>query len=135
VRWTLHPGRGIDTDSAVSAGGASAQFTFTVPRWGRRETGTVQAVLHDRWRIAEGTLSLSLPPVDCYPHPAVQRTRVVLSRLLRRQAKVLAVGACLLALGAGAAMLPATGQGAGSSLLRVLAAAAVTAAAALVLPA
>jgi hypothetical protein len=56
-------------------------------------------------------------------------------RLLRRQAKVLTAGACLLALGAGAAMLPAAGPGAGSALLRVLAAAAVIAAAALVLPA
>ena len=56
-------------------------------------------------------------------------------RLLRRQAKVLLAGACLLALGAGFAMLPATGAGAGSALLRVLAAVAVVAAAALVLPA
>jgi hypothetical protein len=55
-------------------------------------------------------------------------------RLLRRQAKVLLAGACLLALGAGFAMLPATGAGAGSGLLRVLAAVAVVAAAALVLP-
>jgi hypothetical protein len=54
--------------------------------------------------------------------------------LLRRQAKVLLAGACLLALGAGLAMLPAAGPGAGSALLRVLAAAAVVAAAALVLP-
>jgi phosphatidylserine synthase len=54
--------------------------------------------------------------------------------LLRRQAKVLLAGACLLALGAGLAMLPAVGPGAGSALLRVLAAAAVVAAAALVLP-
>jgi hypothetical protein len=56
-------------------------------------------------------------------------------RLLRRQAKVLLAGACLLALGAGFAMLPAAGPGAGSALLRVLAAAAVIAAAVLVLPA
>ena len=49
-------------------------------------------------------------------------------RLLRRQAKVLQAGA-------GFAMLPATGAGAGSALLRVLAAVAVVAAAALVLPA
>jgi hypothetical protein len=56
-------------------------------------------------------------------------------RLLRRQARVLAAGACLLALGAGFAMLPAAGPGAGSALLRVLAAAAVVAAAALVFPA
>ena len=55
-------------------------------------------------------------------------------RLLRRQAKLLVAGTCLLALGAGFAMLPAAGPGAGSALLRVLAAAAVVAAAALVLP-
>jgi phosphatidylserine synthase len=55
-------------------------------------------------------------------------------RLLRRQAKLLLAGACLLALGAGFAMLPAASPGAGSALLRVLAAAAVVAAAALVLP-
>jgi hypothetical protein len=55
-------------------------------------------------------------------------------RLLRRQAKVLLAGACLIALGAGFATLPAAGPGAGSALLRVLAAAAVVAAAALVLP-
>ena len=55
-------------------------------------------------------------------------------RLLRRQAKLLLAGACLLALGAGFAMLPAAGPGASSALLRVLAAAAVVAAAALVLP-
>lgn len=54
--------------------------------------------------------------------------------LLRRQARVLTAGACLLALGAGAAYLPAAGPGAGATLLRVLAAAAVIAAAALVLP-
>ena len=55
-------------------------------------------------------------------------------RLLRRQAKLLVAGTCLLALGAGFAMLPAAAPGAGSALLRVLAAAAVVAAAALVLP-
>ena len=54
--------------------------------------------------------------------------------LLRRQAKVLLAGACLLALGAGFATLPAVG-GAAAALLRVLAAAAVVAAAVLVLPA
>jgi hypothetical protein len=56
-------------------------------------------------------------------------------RILRRHAKLLALGACLLALGAGFAMIPAAPPGAGASLLRVLAAAAVIAAAALVIPA
>ena len=55
--------------------------------------------------------------------------------LFRRQARVLLAGACLLALGAGAAMLPGVGAGAGSALLRVLAAVAVIAAAVLALPA
>jgi hypothetical protein len=55
--------------------------------------------------------------------------------VIRRQAKLLAVGACLLALGAGFAMLPAATPGAGAAILRVLAAAAVIAAVALVLPA
>jgi hypothetical protein len=54
--------------------------------------------------------------------------------LLRRQAKVLTAGACLLALGAGFATLPGIGGGA-AALLRVLAAAAVVAAAVLVFPA
>jgi hypothetical protein len=54
--------------------------------------------------------------------------------LLRRQWRVIVAGACLLALGAGFAMIPAGAPGAGSAVLRVLAAVAVIAAAALVLP-
>jgi hypothetical protein len=53
---------------------------------------------------------------------------------LRPQARVLAIGAGLLALGAGAGMLPAVGPGAGSALLRLVAAGALIAAAGLVLP-
>lgn len=65
----------------------------------------------------------------------VAESGVAPGKLLRGQAKVLIAGACLLAIAAGAAMLPPTGPGAASALLRVLAAAAVIAAAALVLPA
>jgi hypothetical protein len=54
--------------------------------------------------------------------------------LLRGHARPLIAGACLLALAAGFAMIPATAPGAGSAILRVLAAAAVIAATALVLP-
>ena len=54
---------------------------------------------------------------------------------LRRHARLLVVGACLLALGAGFATIPAASAGAGSAVLRVLAALAVIAATALVLPA
>ena len=53
---------------------------------------------------------------------------------LRPQARVLGLGAALLALGVGAGMLPAAGPGAGSALLRLVAAGALIAAAGLVLP-
>jgi hypothetical protein len=54
--------------------------------------------------------------------------------VLLRQWKLLVVGACLLAVGAGIALVPAAAPGAGAALLRVLAAVAVVAAAVLVLP-
>jgi hypothetical protein len=53
---------------------------------------------------------------------------------LRPQVRVLALGAGLLALGAGAGMLAAAGPGAGSALLRLVAAGALVTAAVLVLP-
>ena len=84
ARWTLQPGRGVEPASATAVSGATARFTFAIPRWGRRRAGSVSLVLHDRWRLAEGRVSLTLPAVDCYPHPAAQRTRVVLSRLPNR---------------------------------------------------
>ena len=55
-------------------------------------------------------------------------------RVLRSQVRVLAIGVVLLALGAGAGMLPATSAGAGSTLLRLVAAGALIAGAVLVLP-
>jgi len=54
--------------------------------------------------------------------------------LLRGHGRLLVAGACLLALGAGFAMIPAAAPGAGSAVLRVLAAIAVIAACVLVLP-
>ena len=55
-------------------------------------------------------------------------------RALRPQVRVLAAGAGLLALGAGAGMLPEASPGAGSALLRLVAAGALIAAGGLVLP-
>ena len=84
TRWTFQPEKGVEPASATAVSGAAARFTFTVPRWGRRPLGSVSLVLHDQWRLAEGRVSFRLPGVDCYPHPAVQRTRVILSRLPNR---------------------------------------------------
>lgn len=57
-----------------------------------------------------------------------------LPAVLRPHARVLAAGAVLLALGAGAGMLPAAAPGAGSALLRLVAAGTLIAAGGLVLP-
>ncbi len=84
ARWAFEPGRGIEPGSAVAVNGPAARFTFEVPRWGKRGVGTVTLVLHDRWRLTEGRVTFTLPSVDCYPSPAVQRTEVVLSRLPNR---------------------------------------------------
>jgi hypothetical protein len=54
---------------------------------------------------------------------------------LRGHARLLVIGACLLALAAGLATIPAATAGAGSAILRVIAAIAVIAATVLVLPA
>ena len=84
VQWTLHPGREITPVGAVVAEGPEVRFTFTPERWGRRQLGTLDVVLRDRWRLAEGHATLILPKLDCYPAPAEQRTRVVLRRLPNR---------------------------------------------------
>jgi uncharacterized protein (DUF58 family) len=84
ARWTLEPGGGIEPGSATAVNGAAARFTFAVSRWGKRGLGTVTLTLHDRWRLAEGRVTFTLPSVDCYPSPAVQRTTVVLSKLPNR---------------------------------------------------
>jgi uncharacterized protein (DUF58 family) len=90
VTWTLHPGPTIEIaglagpHGATAAEGPQARFTFSPQRWGRRQIGTMDVVLRDRWRLAEGHLAVVLPTLDCYPAPAQQQTRVVLSRLPNR---------------------------------------------------
>jgi len=84
VWWTLHPGPDIDPGDVTAAEGPQARFTFTPERWGRRQIGTMDVVLRDRWRLAEGHLTVTLPKLDCYPAPADQRTTVVLRRLPNR---------------------------------------------------
>jgi len=84
VRWTWHPGLAIAPAGPTAAGGPQARFTFIPERWGRRQLGTLDVVLRDRWRLAEGHATLTLPRIDCYPAPAEQRTRVVLRRLPNR---------------------------------------------------
>ena len=84
TRWVFHPGKGIEPGSATAVNAQAARFTFRVPRWGNREIGTAALTLHDRWRLTEGRVSLTLPSIGCYPSPAVQRTEVVLAVLPNR---------------------------------------------------
>jgi uncharacterized protein (DUF58 family) len=84
VRWTLHPGVVIDPVGGTVADGAQARFIISPERWGRRPIGSVDVVLRDRWRLAEGHATVILPRLDCYPAPADQRTKVVLRRLPNR---------------------------------------------------
>jgi uncharacterized protein (DUF58 family) len=84
VRWMLRPGQEIEPVGVTTADGPRARLTFSPQRWGRRRIGTVDVVLRDRWRLAEGHLTVVAPRIDCYPAPAHQRTKVVLSRLPNR---------------------------------------------------
>jgi uncharacterized protein (DUF58 family) len=84
VRWVLYPGAEIDPGGVTAAEGAQARFTLVAERWGRRRIGTLGVVLRDRWRLAEGHVSVILPVLDCYPRPMDQRTTVVLRRLPNR---------------------------------------------------
>jgi uncharacterized protein (DUF58 family) len=87
LRWDFHPGRGIEPTSAVTTTAnpaGAARFTFTVPRWGKRQAGTAELVVHDRWRLAEGRAVVTLPSLDVYPRPGAQEAVVTLSRLPNR---------------------------------------------------
>jgi uncharacterized protein (DUF58 family) len=84
VRWRLHPGLEIAPAGATVADGRQARFVVSPERWGRRQIGTLEVTLRDRWRLAEGHASMPLPRIDCYPAPARQRTTVVLRRLPNR---------------------------------------------------
>jgi uncharacterized protein (DUF58 family) len=76
---------------AVSAGpggsiGADRESSlpFHVTRSGRRSLGTLEITLRDRWRLTESRAIAELPVIDCYPRPAREESRVVLSRLPSR---------------------------------------------------
>jgi uncharacterized protein (DUF58 family) len=84
VRWRLHPGPEIAPVGATTADGRQARFVVTPERWGRRQIGTLEVTLRDRWRLTEGHATMPLPGLDCYPAPARQRTTVVLRRLPNR---------------------------------------------------
>ena len=84
VALTVHPRYAVVPEPAPLSGRGASRLPFRVDRWGRRSLGVLEITLRDRWRLTEGHATVDLPAVDCYPRPAAQRTRVVLSRLPSR---------------------------------------------------
>ena len=84
VELFFRPGQAIDPAGPTAATGTKVRFGFVCSRWGRRSAGTVDIVLRDRWRLAEGHATGRLPTLDVYPRPAQQRALAVLSRLPNR---------------------------------------------------
>jgi uncharacterized protein (DUF58 family) len=76
------PDTGAPDTGDATAASTTGTLPFLVSRWGRRRIGNVEIILQDRWRLQEGRVTMPLPSIDCYPAPAGQDTRVVLSRLL-----------------------------------------------------
>jgi len=75
-RFAVVPGPG-----ASLRADRESSLPFHVSRSGRRSIGALEITLRDRWRLTEGRATVELPVIDCYPRPARQETRVVLSRL------------------------------------------------------
>ncbi len=91
VELLLHPAKAVEmpdratataTASAGTAVTTEATLPFLVRGWGRRRAGHAEVILRDRFRLLEGRVTVPLPLIDCYPAPAVQDSRIVLSRLL-----------------------------------------------------
>jgi uncharacterized protein (DUF58 family) len=84
VDLIVHPRYAVALVPGGFRDGGQASLPFQVSRSGRRSLGVLEITLRDRWRLTEGRATVELPTVDCYPRPAAQQTRVVLSRLPSR---------------------------------------------------
>jgi uncharacterized protein (DUF58 family) len=84
ARWSFQPGKGIEAASATAVAAATARFELTIPRWGKRQAGTAELLLHDPWRLTEGRAVVTLPSLDVFPRPGIQEETVTLSRLPSR---------------------------------------------------
>ena len=127
----------VPEDSYLLSAGLRAWLTFLAVVWQVPwEEGALVAivwleVLHPNRPWHTAVLGAGLIAYLLVTHLAESDAALA---TLRPQARVLGLGAVLLALGAAAGMLPGAGPGAGSALLRLVAAGALIAAAGLVLP-
>ena len=84
VQVRLRPAAWITAGSAALGADGWYRLPFLARRWGTREVGTLDVRLYDRWRLAEGRLSVPLPRVACLPRPAGLESLIVLSKLPAR---------------------------------------------------
>jgi uncharacterized protein (DUF58 family) len=63
---------------------ATVRVRFRAARWGRRRPGTLEVVLRDRARLAEGTVLVELAHLDCAPRSARLDGAILLSKLQSR---------------------------------------------------
>jgi len=84
VQLRMHPAAWITPGAATLGTDGWYRLPFRARRWGLRPVGTLEVILHDRWRLTEGRLTVSLPTVTCLPRPARLESLVVLSKLPAR---------------------------------------------------
>jgi uncharacterized protein (DUF58 family) len=65
-------------------GAGPLRVPFQAEHWGSARIGRLEIVLRDRFRLAEGRVSVELPRVQTHPRPARMDGRIVLSRLPSR---------------------------------------------------
>ena len=65
-------------------GSGPLRAPFQAEHWGSARIGRLEIVLRDRFRLAEGRVSVELPRVETHPRPARMEGRIVLSRLPSR---------------------------------------------------
>jgi uncharacterized protein (DUF58 family) len=68
----------------ADAGAGPLRVPFQAEQWGSARIGRLEIVLRDRFRLAEGRVSVELPRVQTHPRPARMDRRIVLSRLPSR---------------------------------------------------
>ena len=84
VGLRLHPSAWITAGAARAGTDGWHRLPFRARHWGSRPAGTLELIVHDRWRLAEGHALVTLPAVTCLPKPATLDSMVVLSKLPAR---------------------------------------------------
>jgi uncharacterized protein (DUF58 family) len=87
VRATIVPAAAFSAGAPgarAEPGAGPLRVPCQAEHWGSARIGRLEIVLRDRFRLAEGRVSVELPRVQTHPRPARMDGRIVLSRLPSR---------------------------------------------------